>query len=128
MEGFARKRGKPSTLTRFAMISSRGSSITSRTTSGYCGLLNPSHIIAPYSDMTVSDLSRLPAFQAAAVVSCDGVPTEPFTLFIDPPKTYEGDDLAARFSPRHGPDGDRGRPLVVSPGKTFMWLVKVSCG
>ena len=47
-------------------------------------------------DWPVSDLSRLPVFQAAATICSDGVPTEPFTLFIDPPKTYEGEDLAAR--------------------------------
>ena len=47
-------------------------------------------------DWPVSDLSRMPAFQAAAVICHDGVPTEPFTLFIDPPKTYEGTDADER--------------------------------
>ncbi|MDR1187978.1 MAG: hypothetical protein LBK95_11080 [Bifidobacteriaceae bacterium] len=47
-------------------------------------------------DWPVGDLTRLPAFQAAAVVCRDGAPTQPFTLFIDPPKTYSGTDAARR--------------------------------
>lgn len=41
-------------------------------------------------DWSISDLTRLPAFQAAAVISRDGSDTEPFTMFVDKPKQYEG--------------------------------------
>jgi hypothetical protein len=38
----------------------------------------------------------MPAFQAAAVICRDGVTTEPFSLFIDRPKTYRGADSERR--------------------------------
>lgn len=47
-------------------------------------------------DWPIADMSRMPGFQAAAVMCRDGVTTEPFTLFIDRPKTYQGEDADER--------------------------------
>ena len=41
------------------------------------------------------ELARLPRFEAAAVIVRDGVPTEPFTLHIDPPRVMEDGSLRA---------------------------------
>lgn len=67
-----------------ALESDAGSFIALRT-----GLSDASRASARLGDWAVNDLVRLPTFQAAAVICRDGVPTEPFTLFIDPP-TDEG--------------------------------------
>lgn len=47
-------------------------------------------------DWPVADLTRMPAFQAAAVICRDGVTTEPFSLFIDRPRNYHGADADER--------------------------------
>lgn len=38
----------------------------------------------------------MPAFQAAAVICGDGVTSEPFTLFVDRPRSYRDADAASR--------------------------------
>lgn len=48
------------------------------------------------SGWPVTELTRLPAFQAAAVICRDGVTSEPFTLFVDRPRSYHDADAASR--------------------------------
>lgn len=61
-----------------------------------CGPKDAARAAARLRDWPVTDLTRMPTFQAAAIISLDGIPTEPFTLRIDPPASFEPEEAARR--------------------------------
>ncbi|TPF95880.1 hypothetical protein EP30_10165 [Bifidobacterium sp. UTCIF-39] len=73
-----------------ALEADAGSFIALRT-----GLRDASRASAQLGNWPEDELMRMPAFRAAATITRNGVPTEPFTLEVDPPD--DPDDQAARL-------------------------------